>query len=102
MILSLVCLALSLFVSLKKGSPDNLLSVPGGVTWDVTFAQFLGLLVGVLMEDEIPQGLQQIANGLGHKFQLNGSETVHKRLVITSIVRLAVGYLFFARWVAEL
>ena len=46
--------------------------------------------------DEIPQGLQLIANGLGHELLLNGKKKVHKRVIISSIFRLVVGYLFLS------
>lgn len=59
-------------------------------------AQFVGILVGVLFEDECPQGLQHIAFGFGHKLLLDGSKKIHKRLVAVSLLRLAVGYMFLA------
>merc|ERR1712176_532388 len=51
---------------------------------------------GVLMEDEVPQALQLIANGARHVLLLNGKKRVHKRVIVTSILRLVVGYLFLA------
>ena len=58
----------------------------------------LGALVGVIMEDEIPQGLQSIANAAGHRLFLNGQQQkeVRMRVLISSIFRLAVGYLFLS------
>ena len=47
------------------------------------------------MEDEIPQGLQFIANGVGHRLLLNGRK-VQMKVIISSIVRLIVGYLFLS------
>ena len=59
---------------------------------------YLGALVGVIMEDEIPQGLQLIANAAGHKLFLNGQQQkeVRMRVLISSFFRLAVGYLFLS------
>ena len=44
--------------------------------------------------DEIPQGLQLIANAAGHTLLLNGQKPVQKRVLVASIFRLIVGYLF--------
>lgn len=46
--------------------------------------------------DEIPQALQLIANGAGHTLLLNGQTAVHKRVIISSMFRLVVGYLFLS------
>ena len=46
--------------------------------------------------DEIPQGLQLIANAVGHTLMLNGQREVRKRVIISSIFRLVVGYLFLS------
>jgi len=46
--------------------------------------------------DEIPQGLQLIANAAGHTLLLNGQKRVQKRVIISSIFRLVVGYLFLS------
>lgn len=48
------------------------------------------------MEDEIPQGLQFIANGVGNELLLNGERPVRWRVVLSSAVRLLVGYLFLS------
>ncbi len=46
--------------------------------------------------DEIPQGLQLIANGLAHELILNGQKRVHYRVISSSFLRLIVGYLFLS------
>lgn len=46
--------------------------------------------------DEIPQGLQLIANGAGHKLMLGGEKLVRWRVVVMSLFRLIVGYLFLS------
>ena len=73
-----------------------LLQLSPGVSGPVRGAQFVGVLVGVLMEDECPQGLQHIAYGAGHKLMLDGKRKSQKRLVAASLLRLVVGYLFLA------
>lgn len=42
------------------------------------------------------RGLQLIANGAGHTLLLNGKTVVQRRVVISSIFRLVVGYLFLS------
>ena len=48
------------------------------------------------LTDEIPQGLQLIANAAGHTLLLNGQKPVQKRVLVASIFRLIVGYLFLS------
>ena len=50
----------------------------------------------VISSDEIPQGLQLIANAAGHTLLLNGQKKIHNRVVISAIFRLIVGYLFLS------
>ena len=49
-----------------------------------------------LLADEIPQGLQLMANGAGHTLLLNGEKPVQKRVLVSSVFRLIVGYLFLS------
>lgn len=95
-VLSISCLSLTLASSIGKGEKGNPLGIPAGVGDTVRAAQFLGLLVGILLEGEIPQGLQLIANGAGHTLLLNGHVAVQKKVIITSVLRLIVGYLFLS------
>jgi len=92
--LSLTCLGLTLVSSLQKGTTGNSLCVPGGVPTLVRISQFFGAFVGVIMEDEIPQGLQLIANGIGNDLLLDCKKSVRKKVLISSVFRLAVGYMF--------
>ena len=96
--LPISCLSLVLASSISKGTSRNPLGIPAGVAATTRAAQFLGALVGVLMEDEVPQGLQLIANAAGHKLYLNGQrqKEVRMRVFISSVFRLAVGYLFLS------
>merc|ERR1719203_1969357 len=94
---SVACLVMVLITHLgSTGMPGNPLGMPTGVSGTVRAAQFIGALVGVIMEDEIPTGLQLIANGAGHVLLLNGNKPVQKKVMVTSILRLVVGYLFLA------
>ncbi|KAL9185555.1 hypothetical protein ACHAXT_003332 [Thalassiosira profunda] len=78
--------------AVSKGTKGNPLGIPAGVTQVVRTAQFFG----VLMEDEIPQGLQLIANAAGHALLLNGRKEARRRVIVSSIFRLVVGYLFLS------
>ena len=53
-------------------------------------------ILALNVKDEIPQGLQLIANAAGHTLMLNGQKEVRKRVLISSIFRLIVGYLFLS------
>ena len=54
--LSLLCLGLTLAENLHKATSKNHFGVPLGVSKTVTAAQFVGIFLGVLFEDEIPEG----------------------------------------------
>lgn len=54
--LSLLCLGLTLAENIHKATSKNHLGVPLGVSKTVTAAQFVGIFLGVLFEDEIPEG----------------------------------------------
>ena len=55
-----------------------------------------GLIRCLVRSDEIPQGLQLLANAAGHTLLLNGQKDVQKSVIISSIFRLVVGYLFLS------
>eukprot|EP00578_Thalassiosira_sp_NH16_P023261 CAMPEP_0181093132 /NCGR_PEP_ID=MMETSP1071-20121207/9285_1 /TAXON_ID=35127 /ORGANISM="Thalassiosira sp., Strain NH16" /LENGTH=802 /DNA_ID=CAMNT_0023175351 /DNA_START=14 /DNA_END=2422 /DNA_ORIENTATION=+ len=107
--ISMVCLGLalaeSIAFSLRMG-----LRVPIGVSPAVTAAQFVGIILGVLFEAEVPEGLQLIAYGMmdseevrrvrrGRRssFILVGGDMISpRRVVLSSLLRIAVGYMFLA------
>lgn len=55
--LSGACLILALANEADNRSPGNPFGLPAGVRSSVRAAQYLGVIIGILMEDEIPQGL---------------------------------------------
>eukprot|EP00804_Cyclotella_cryptica_P006522 CCRYP_012789-RB/>CCRYP_012789-RB protein AED:0.24 eAED:0.24 QI:253/1/1/1/0.71/0.8/15/71/708 len=91
--LALMCLILVFINELDKGTIDNPFSLPAGVTTEVRVAQFVGVIIGVLMEEEIPLGLEIIGKGIkqdnarGNGFKLGN-------ILFSSILRLSVGYFF--------
>lgn len=94
-LLSMTCLAMTLIYSFDQGDDSNPWGLPVGVDKRVRGAQFLGVIVGVFMEDEIPQGLELIASGFAHNFSLDdGSTLIYKRVIFSSVLRLVIGYMF--------
>jgi hypothetical protein len=96
--LSVLCLGLAVVSSIAKGNETNPLGVPQGVSNVVHTAQFAGLIVGVFSEDEIPEGLQLMALAMSTAEQDYGQRTksirFKRRIIIVSLLRICVGYLF--------
>ncbi|KAL7478407.1 hypothetical protein ACHAW6_004170 [Cyclotella cf. meneghiniana] len=91
--LALMCLILVLINEIEKGTIDNPFALPAGVTTGVRMAQFVGIIIGVLMEEEIPLGLEIIGQGFKHdKSRGNGFKL--GSVLFSSILRLTVGYFF--------
>jgi len=62
--IAIFSLVIVLINELDNGDEDNPLGLPAGVTREVRMAQFLGVIIGVLMEEEIPLGLEILAHAL--------------------------------------
>lgn len=95
---SLSCLALALQDELaggkyNKSSNYNIEEVSS----TVRATQFLGIIIGVLIDEEIPTGLEQIGKGLQQK-KKNGKRRHFSmwRIVLGSMVRISVGGMFLA------
>lgn len=88
--LSLGCLALALGDNLSGGSPGNPLNVPVNVSESVRGAQFLSILVALLMEEEIPTGTYLLRNvpRSSVKQKLGVS---YAKFVFSNMVRLVIG-----------
>lgn len=91
-LLAASCLILAFINELDQKSYGNPFGVPAGVRNPVRAAQFLGVIVGILMESEIPTGLTIIGKGAEQKDDENGMQW--GRLVVTSLLRMTIGYLF--------
>ena len=72
----------------------NPLGLPVDVSPIVRGTQFLGVMIGVLMEDEIPQGLELLAISVNGNFLHHTSGRIHKRVIASSLLRLVVGYMY--------
>ena len=92
--LSLICLAFSLVYCFSNGNYMNPLGLPVDVSPIVRGTQFLGVMIGVLMEDEIPQGLELLAISVNGNFLHHTSGRIHKRVIASSLLRLVVGYMY--------
>jgi hypothetical protein len=130
--LSILCLALVLVSAISKRNNINVLGFPEGSPAVVHIAQFTGLIVGLLREDEIPEGLTLMALGVRIRgdegvtksfldqrkprrvselirdvtrgrmsfmtnelsFAINGERLKNRRIIIVSLLRICVGYLF--------
>ncbi len=92
--LSILCLVLALWSALTKGTKNNPFGLPVGVGPQVHIAQYAGLLIGVLMGEEVPAGLELLAMGVCQTLVLNGERLVRGRILFYSLLRLVVGYMF--------
>lgn len=92
--LSLICLAFSLVYCFSNGNYMNPLGLPVDVSPIVRGTQFLGVMIGVLMEDEIPQGLELLAISINGNFLHHTTGRIHKRVIASSLLRLVVGYMY--------
>jgi len=93
-LLSMTSLIISLVYVLMLGDEGNPLNLPVNVNPLVRGAQYLGVIIGVLMEDEIPQGLELMAISARTSFVLNDKYVIHKRVIFSSALRLIIGYMF--------
>jgi len=96
--LSLICLAFSLVYCFSNGNYMNPLGLPVDVSPIVRGTQFLGVMIGVLMEDEIPQGLELLAISINGNFLHHTSGRIHKRVIASSLLRLVVGYMYLTSY----
>jgi hypothetical protein len=88
--LSASCVILVFINEIDKGTTGNPFGVPAGVSSGVRVAQYLGVIIGILMEQEIPQGLLII--GKGAEQEQDGIRW--SRLILTSLLRMTIGYLY--------
>ena len=93
-VLSIFCLVLVLWNALIAGEPGNALGVPVRVETSVLIAQYCGVLVGVLMEEEIPQALILLRLITRESLQISYPDMSYTRFVLACILRLFMGYLF--------
>eukprot|EP00984_Skeletonema_dohrnii_P010533 scaffold4109_cov101-Skeletonema_dohrnii-CCMP3373.AAC.2 len=88
----LTCLALALSNELDNGTDDNPYDI-AEVTRNVRAVQFLGIIIGVLMDDEIPTGLELIGMGLEQKKDGDKHYSM-SRIFFSSLLRISIGMMF--------
>ena len=92
-LLAMTCLFMAHRNQADNGRPGNPLGLPPNVQVEVRVAQYLMLLVGVLMEHEIPDGLEMIGKGMEQI--LSGDHVLSMRkILLSSLLRLCMGYMF--------
>jgi len=92
---SLMCLSITLMNELDNKEDGNHYGLPAGVPKAVRIAQFLGIIIGVLMEEEVPLGLEIIGKCV-EQHMSGGHDFNTSKIVCSCILRVAVGYMFLA------
>jgi len=91
--MSLTMLIIVMISELDDGSNRNPLGVPAGVEITCRIAQYLGVIIGVLMESEIPLALEILGQEC-EQLQLGRMPFNRVRVIVSCIMRLCVGTLF--------
>ena len=95
LLISYTCLILALVDNIYIGyTPENPFSVPVGVTGVVKTAQYLALLVGSIMEEEIPESLHILRMISRSTLPKVDSNFQYRKFVICAMLRIIMGYLF--------
>ncbi|KAL7552484.1 hypothetical protein ACHAWF_015731 [Thalassiosira exigua] len=93
--LCLTSLIIVLCNELNNTSDLSPYGLPAGVRPEVIVAQYVGIMIGVLMEEEIPQGLEVLGACL-EQHMLGRSPFSKTKTVISCLLRLIVGWLFLS------
>lgn len=93
--ISYTCLLLALFNNIiEENSPGNPLNVPPGVTKDVKTAQYLALLIGLIMEEEIPESLYLLRMITERTLHIKAPNLSFGRFILCTFLRVLMGYFF--------
>lgn len=90
-LLSLICLFLAFNSQKGEGEVGNPLGLGPDVSREVDVTRYIAILVAVLNESEIPTALEIIGKGIQ---QSNPKTISMKRIVLSSFMRLLLGYVF--------
>mmetsp|Transcript_35784 Transcript_35784/g.58311 ORF Transcript_35784/g.58311 Transcript_35784/m.58311 type:complete len:644 (-) Transcript_35784:81-2012(-) len=94
--ISYTCLILALFNNIAEdNSSRNFFNVPVGVTLDVKIAQYLSLLIGLIMEEEIPESLYLLRMISKETLRNKTPNLKFGKFVFSACVRIMMGYLFY-------
>lgn len=93
--ISYTCLILALLNNLFYNySSDNPLSVPVGVTPDVKIAQYLSVLIGLIMEEEIPESLYLLRMITEKTLHAKEPRLQYGKFIFCATARILMGILF--------
>eukprot|EP01082_Thalassiosira_pseudonana_P006650 g5768.t1.2.5e174189 g5768 g5768.t1 contig20:127292-129425(+) len=93
--MSYACLILALLDNLEESSSDNRLGVPVQVGYQVRTAQYLGLVIGLLMEEEIPTTLYLLRMIPRNSLREKLPKVEYYKFLFSALVRMAMGYMFY-------
>ena len=91
--LSIICLFLALFNNGVTRS-DMREVIPANVDKSVKVAQYICIIVALLMEEEIPIGLFQLERISRQYFISTFPELSYRQFVFSNVLRIVMGYLF--------
>jgi len=92
--LSYISLILALLNVFEEGEPGNPFAVPEQVPTSVRIAQYLAMIIALIMEEEIPTGLYLLRLITKKSLHNTFPRMKFSRFVAAAIVRLVMGYLF--------
>jgi hypothetical protein len=93
-LMSYTCLFLACYNNMQDSSEGNHLNVPWGVRSDVRIAQYLSLIIGIFMEEEIPSALFMLRQIPRTSLMQTTPNIKYGKFVFAAIVRLTMGYFF--------
>lgn len=93
-LLAMTCLFMAYRNQAGQGRPGNPIGLPPNVQVEVRVAQYLMLLIGVLMEHEIPDGLEMIGKGMEQLLSGDHHVLCMRKILLSSLLRLCMGYMF--------
>lgn len=91
MVLSFLSLILALLNNLGKGEPGNLLGIPVQVDSSVRGAQYLAIIIGMLLEEDIPQSFYLLRMIPKHSLKQRFSRMKYCQFVLSATIRLMMG-----------
>eukprot|EP00585_Thalassiosira_rotula_P005858 CAMPEP_0196159518 /NCGR_PEP_ID=MMETSP0910-20130528/46361_1 /TAXON_ID=49265 /ORGANISM="Thalassiosira rotula, Strain GSO102" /LENGTH=684 /DNA_ID=CAMNT_0041424439 /DNA_START=132 /DNA_END=2186 /DNA_ORIENTATION=+ len=94
-VISIGCLVLAFSDNFSSGSnPGNRFGIPANVDFQVRVAQYLAIVIALLMEEEIPTGAYLLRMIPSSAFQKKFPGRSYKRFVASALLRVVLGYIF--------
>ena len=92
------CLVMALLNNLTSGGGDDkrgdFIGMPANVGYAVIAAQYLSILIALIMESEIPTGLQLLRNIPPPSFRARFPNKSYGLFFASAVLRISLGYLF--------